>query len=163
MFRLAERDLALETYRPYLLDPEPDVQMAALDVTSGHWDADVVPILVQLEDGNDPGVRSKARHLGRTYMVWGNHRPAEGQTVLDQSFWLPLLHQVPVDPEGLAAWDARESAWRREQYILIPGTEPEVIAPPERIPEDAPRIRAGGAAPAGWQDMPPPSPPSPNR
>jgi len=118
-----DRVMSLRVYRPYLMDPAPELQRAALAVNGAHWDFDALPTLLELEnDKGDPIVRGEARNLTRVYLRYGPERPRPGEWERSPSY--QERHPKPYDPEGYAAWIAREKDWVREQTKLATGQEP---------------------------------------
>jgi len=119
-----EREFALETYRPYLRDPDVELVRAALSVNSALWDYEVVSDLVTIADGTDPFNRMQANHLVARALAYGPDRPPRGQSTLSDSF--RRQHRAAYDPAGAADWAAHQGEWKREQRRLL-GEEP---APP---------------------------------
>ena len=70
----------------------------------------------------DPIVRGEARNLTRVYLRYGPERPRPGEWERSPSY--QERHPKPYDPEGYAAWIAREKDWVREQTKLATGQEP---------------------------------------
>jgi len=106
---------ALEIYQRYLQDPSPELRRAALAANGALWDHGALSLLIALEHGSDPHVRSGARQLTRRYLIWGPSRPTwrdRKEANDDPAF-------TPHDRAGLRAWRRRSDAWRHRQMQLI--------------------------------------------
>ena len=128
------RELALETYRPYLEHPDSELRMAALSVNSSLWDWEVIPQLKKLADApRDPWVRRKSQALVARYLASGPDRPRPGQSVISPTWRAKRMRAW--DPEGARAWADHYDEWRAEQHLLLTG---EPLPPPLPDPPSVP-------------------------
>lgn len=120
-----QREKALDAYRPFLNDADPDMRLAAVHVNSGLWDSKAIEQLKALAWGSDPRARLTASSLVVRYLKYGHDRPKVGQSTLSSSW--RRAHLVPFDAAGLTEWRSRSRQWADEQHRLLTGEDP----PPE--------------------------------
>ncbi|HBZ70502.1 MAG TPA: hypothetical protein DEP35_12535 [Deltaproteobacteria bacterium] len=123
-----DRATALRIYRPFLENPARELRRVAVAANGFFWDAEMLPAILRLEnDKEDPVVRNKARYIARRYLRYGPEGPKQGESETSPSYL--ARHPKPYDPEGYAAWLARDKEWGRVQTLLLTGHEPPPPAP----------------------------------
>jgi hypothetical protein len=142
------RSAALSAYRPYLRDPDAELNLAAVRMNRALWDPSVLPDLQRLANGSDPAVRNISHYLVWMYAQYGSAAP--GRRGADSVVGMTT---PTADPAALQAWKAANQQWAEEQYRLIHGQAPPPPMPPkpkmklERVPQQPP-------APPPGQPMP---------
>ncbi len=127
-----DRAEALPAYRPYLRDPAPDVRRNALAVNAALYDAEPLPILLELENESVPEIRNVAHWLCKRYLRFGDNRRLPGEGLREH---LARIKE-PADPAGFAAWLSREEEWGKEQQRLLEA-QPGYVAPAVEIDDPA--------------------------